>query len=47
MKKLSTVLEIIGATLVVVGIGLFNIPLALIVAGAACAAIGYVLGGTK
>jgi protein-S-isoprenylcysteine O-methyltransferase Ste14 len=41
---ISTVLELLGIVAVVIGVGLFSIPVAFIVGGCAVGIVGYALG---
>jgi hypothetical protein len=43
-QLISTLVELVGMTLVVAGISIFSIPAALIAAGCALVVIGYSLG---
>ena len=43
MKRLAWSLVIIGAAIAIVGVALFSIPLAVILAGAAVAAMGLLV----
>ena len=43
-SKLTTIIEIVGVTLVAAGVSLIAVPAGLVVAGLALVGIGYVLG---
>lgn len=48
LAALTTLLELLGLALIVVGVGLFSIPIAFIVAGVGLIGVSYlVIGGRR